>query len=229
MENFYDRTQLLVGSEQYEKIKKTSIAVLGVGGVGSWVCESLTRMGVENIKIVDFDCIDITNINRQIHALTNTIGLKKVDIMKERMLLINPKINVETSYEKINENHLSNLFSDTDYTIDCIDDVLAKTSLIKWHIDNKKKIISCMGTGNKIGTHPFQIKDISKTKVCPLARAVRGQLKKLGIYSGVPVLFSEEIPKREFAENSSSPGTISYMPAIAALEITRYITLEILR
>ncbi len=229
MENFYDRTQILIGKDALKKLQETHITVLGVGGVGSWVCESLVRMGIGFIKIIDFDKIDVTNINRQIHALDSTIGMSKVSVMRDRLLQINPAVHICTYEEKVEKIIYDDLFNETDYTIDCIDDVRAKVDVIKWHIEENKKIISCMGTGNKIGIKPFQIKDISKTSVCPLARAIRIRLRKEGIYHGVPVLFSEELPNRAFAKENSPTGTISYMPAMAGLELSKYVALEILK
>lgn len=228
MEKFYERTERMLGADAVERLRATHVCVLGVGGVGSWAAEALGRMGVGELSLVDFDTIDITNVNRQIHALHSTVGQSKVDVMKARLLDINPALQVHAYHEKIEPEHLPACLALGDYTVDCIDDVRAKVALIKWHCENKRHIVSSMGTGNKLGTHPFQIADISKTKVCPLARAVRTRLRKEGIYSGVPVLYSEELPYRE-PNGREKPGTICFTPAMAGLELARYIMQEVLK
>lgn len=222
MENFYDRTERLLGAEAIKKLSECHIVILGVGGVGSWCCEALARMGIGEFSLVDFDEIDVTNINRQIHALQSTVGERKVDTMKKRMLDINPSVIVHTYKERIAGDQLPPCLPDGDYTIDCIDDVQAKVALMLWHLEHDKKIISSMGTGNKLGTKPFLVSDISKTKVCPLARAIRQKLRKEGVYKGVEVLYSEEEPHNKNV-GTEKPGTICFTPAIAGLTLAKYV------
>ncbi|MEE0435045.1 MAG: tRNA threonylcarbamoyladenosine dehydratase [Peptococcaceae bacterium] len=228
MENFYDRTERLLGSEALSKLRAMHIVILGIGGVGSWACEALARTGVGTLTLVDFDMIEPSNVNRQVHALESTVGRRKVDVMAERLLDINSSIVVYTHDEKLTSEMMPDYVAQGDYTIDCIDDVRAKVALIKWHLEHGKKIVSSMGTGNKIGTHPFKIEDISKTQVCPLARAVRLKLRKEGIAKGVPVLYSEEPPYTQPPEGEK-PGTICFCPAMAGLELARYIISDYLK
>lgn len=178
MEIFYERTQRLLGEDAVAKLKKTHVCVLGVGGVGSWAAEALVRTGIGEMSLVDFDTVDITNINRQVQALHSTVGKVKVDVMKTRLLDINPEAVVHCYNEKIEPSNLPTCLDQADFVVDCIDDVAAKVAVIKYCYNQQRSIVSSMGTGNKMGTHPFKIADISKTKVCPLARAVRQRLRK---------------------------------------------------
>lgn len=227
MEKFYDRTVRLLGEEAVVKLRVSHVAVLGVGGVGSWACEALVRTGIGELTIVDFDRIEPSNLNRQVHALQNTVGQIKVEAMANRLLAINPELIIHSYQEKISQGYIPSYLKESDYTIDCIDDVRAKVELILWHRANKKRIVSSMGTGNKIGTHPFKVVDISKTSVCPLARAVRKKLREAGVTSGVKVLYSEEPPYSRPPINEK-PGTICFCPAIAGLELSRYVIFELL-
>lgn len=228
MEIFYERTQRLLGEDAVAKLKKTHVCVLGVGGVGSWAAEALVRTGIGEMSLVDFDTVDITNINRQVQALHSTVGKVKVDVMKTRLLDINPEAVIHCHNEKIEPTNLPTCLVQADFVVDCIDDVAAKVAVIKYCYNQQRSIISSMGTGNKMGTPPFKIADISKTKVCPLARAVRQRLRKEGIYSGVPVLYSEELPYRE-VNGREKPGTVCFSPAIAGLELARYIVQEAMK
>ncbi|MDO4280837.1 MAG: tRNA threonylcarbamoyladenosine dehydratase [Peptococcaceae bacterium] len=227
MENFYDRTQRLLGEDAVRKLAQTHIVVVGVGGVGSWASEALARVGVGKLTLVDFDQIEVSNINRQLHALTSTVGQYKVDAMRARLLDINPALEIKTSKEKLSAENIPAIFAQGDFTIDCIDDVRAKVALIAWHLAHDKAIVSSMGTGNKIGRAPFVITDISKTKVCPLARAVRLGLRKQGVYAGVPVLYSEELPYRT-VERGEKPGTVCFSPAVAGLQLAQFVVEKIL-
>ncbi|MEE0511978.1 MAG: tRNA threonylcarbamoyladenosine dehydratase [Peptococcaceae bacterium] len=227
MEKFYDRTLRLLGKDAIIKLEASHVIVLGIGGVGSWVCEVLVRSGIGELTLVDYDSIEISNINRQIHALHSTVGQRKVDAMAKRLLNINPNLKMHVYQEKITEEHLPFYLMNGDYTIDCIDDVRAKVALILWHLKNDKKIISSMGTGNKIGTYPFKISDISKTSVCPLARVVRKKLREEGITSGVQVLYSEE-PAYTRPPNGEKPGTICFAPAMAGLELAKFVVNQLL-
>ena len=216
----FSRTELLIGKENIEKLRDKKIAIFGLGGVGSFVTEGIIRCGIKNLILVDNDEISPSNINRQLYALQSTIGKKKTDLAKERCLDINPLANIQTFnlfYLEETQNQID--FSDCDYIIDAIDTVSAKLLLI----ENAKKlnvpIISSMGTGNKLNPFAFQIADIFKTSVCPLARTMRYELKKRGYNSktlkNLKVLFSTEIP----ASSIRPPASISFVPSVAGLMI----------
>lgn len=228
MENFYDRTERLLGTDAVAKLARAHVVVLGVGGVGSWAAEALARAGIGALTLVDFDRIAPSNLNRQVHALTSTIGRLKVEVMAERLIQINPALTIHTHAERLLPEALPDYLADGDFTIDCIDDVQAKVALALWHLEHSKRIVSSMGTGNKLGTHPFKIADISKTSVCPLARAVRLRLRKAGVSKGLPVLYSEE-PAYTQPPDGEKPGTICFPPAMAGLELARYVTSQILQ
>lgn len=231
MEHFYDRTKRLLNEDAIKLLSDKHVVILGIGGVGSWATEALARTGIGHFTLVDFDRIEPSNINRQIHATNNTVGQYKTVAMKERITQINPTATVYCLTEQIrpdlSSDFFADIFGDADFTIDCMDDVRAKTAVIKWHLTKNKMIISSMGTGNKLGRMPFHIVDISKTKICPLARAVRLQLRREGINTGVPVLYSEEQPYREPIANQK-PGTICFVPAEAGLELAKYVVLKLL-
>ena len=218
--SFWSRTELLIGKENIEKLRDKKIAIFGLGGVGSFVTEGIIRCGIKNLILVDNDEISPSNINRQLYALQSTIGKKKTDLAKERCLDINPLANIQTFnlfYLEETQNQID--LSDCDYIIDAIDTVSAKLLLI----ENAKKlnvpIISSMGTGNKLNPFAFQISDIFKTSVCPLARTMRYELKKRGYNSktlkNLKVLFSTEIP----ASSIRPPASISFVPSVAGLMI----------
>lgn len=228
MENFYDRTERLLGADAVAKLARAHVVVLGVGGVGSWAAEALARAGIGELTLVDFDRIAPSNLNRQVLALTSTIGRLKVEVMAERLAQINPALTIHTHAERLLPEALPDYLADGDFTIDCIDDVQAKVALALWHLEHGKRIVSSMGTGNKLGTHPFKIADISKTSVCPLARAVRLRLRKAGVSKGLPVLYSEE-PAYTQPPDGEKPGTICFPPAMAGLELARYVTSQILQ
>ena len=228
MENFYDRTERLLGADAVAKLARAHVVVLGVGGVGAWAAEALARAGIGELTLVDFDRIAPSNLNRQVHALTSTIGRLKVEVMAERLIQINPALTIHTHAERLLPEALPDYLADGDFTIDCIDDVQAKVALALWHLEHNKRIVSSMGTGNKLGTHPFKIADISKTSVCPLARAVRLRLRKAGVSKGLPVLYSEE-PAYTQPPDGEKPGTICFPPAMAGLELARYVTSQILQ
>ena len=216
----FSRTELLIGKENIEKLRDKKIAIFGLGGVGSFVTEGIIRCGIKNLILVDNDEISPSNINRQLYALQSTIGKKKTDLAKERCLDINPLANIQTFnlfYLEETQNQID--LSDCDYIIDAIDTVSAKLLLI----ENAKKlnvpIISSMGTGNKLNPFAFQISDIFKTSVCPLARTMRYELKKRGYNSktlkNLKVLFSTENP----ASSIRPPASISFVPSVAGLMI----------
>ena len=221
MDNFLSRTELLIGKENLEKLKQAHVAVFGCGGVGSYAIEALVRSGIGSLTIVDHDVVDITNINRQLIADTTTIGKPKVEIEKERLLRINPDLNLFTYQEFYEASKADKYFSTSyDYIIDAIDCISAKLSLVKEATNRSIPIISCTGTGNKLDASKFQITDIRKTSVCPLAKVVRRELKKRGI-ENLKVLFSTEEPHRAIVQesNARTPASISFVPSVAGLLI----------
>jgi len=227
----FERTELLVGSNGLDKLKNASIIVFGIGGVGSYVCEALARCGVGSITLVDNDTVSKSNINRQLIALSSTIGKNKTDVMKERILEINPHCQVTSIpcfYSKEKEVDIT----DYDYVIDAIDTVTSKLTLIEEANRQSIPIISSMGTGNKIDPTKFEISDISKTSVCPLARVMRRELKARGI-NHLKVLYSKEepiCPDNKISENGrrSIPGSISFVPSVAGLIIAGEVIKDII-
>lgn len=221
----FSRTELLIGKDALKKLHNAHVLIFGVGGVGGFVCEALARAGVGMIDIVDNDTVALSNINRQIIALHSTVGLPKVDVMKKRIDDINPDCSVNThQIFFLPENASQFNFSSYDYVIDAIDTVTAKIAIIELAKKSGVKVISCMGAGNKLDPSQFLIADISKTSVCPLARAVRHELKKRGI-SGVKVLFSTEKP---VAHNADFPASISFVPSVAGLLIAAEVTRDLM-
>ena len=229
MEKFC-RVKSLIGEEAVEKLQKSHVAVFGIGGVGSFVCEALARSGVGTIALVDNDTVSESNINRQLIALSSTIGLNKVDVMKNRILDINSKCNVTSIpcfYTKEKEVDIQGF----DYVIDAIDTVTSKLTLIEEANRLSIPIISCMGTGNKLDPTRFEIADISKTSVCPLARVMRRELKSRGIYH-LKVLYSKEEPishESQYSEygKRSVPGSVSFVPSVAGLIIAGEVIKEL--
>ena len=204
----------LVGEEKTEKLKNSRVAVFGVGGVGGHVCEALVRSGIGHIEIFDNDVVSPSNINRQIIALTSTVGRKKVDVMKERLLDINPELKIVTHdvffcVENADEYPLSAF----DYIADAIDSVSSKLELIKRAKESGTSIISSMGTGNKLDPSRLIISDISKTEYCPLAKTVRVALRKMGI-NHLDVVFSKEEPIKT---QNRTPMSTAFVPAAAGI------------
>ncbi|MGL4936084.1 MAG: tRNA threonylcarbamoyladenosine dehydratase, partial [Cetobacterium sp.] len=194
----FQRTELLIGTENLNKLSHSHILVFGVGGVGGFVVESLVRAGVGELTVVDFDTVDITNLNRQVIATIDTVGQDKVEVIKRRALSINPDIKVNAYKEKFFKEKRDLFFSEDkkyDYIVDAIDLVTAKLDLITIAKELKIPIISSMGTGNKINPTMFEVADISKTSVCPLAKVMRAELKKRRI-GKLKVLFSRELPMK---------------------------------
>ncbi len=216
MADRFDRTRKLIGAEALDRLSEARVLVIGVGGVGGYVCEALCRGGVGRIDIIDKDTVDITNINRQILATTETVGRPKVEVMRERMLSINPDIEVN-AYQcfYLPESAADFDFAQYDYIVDAVDNVTAKLEIICRAKTAGTAVISSMGTGNKLDPSAFRIADIEKTKVCPLARVIRRELKKRGV-RGVKVLYSEEEP---VDTGSRTPASISFVPAAAGLLI----------
>ena len=220
---FLQRTELLIGSDNLEKLKNSNIIVFGLGGVGGAAVESLVRAGIGNLSIVDFDTVDKTNLNRQIITTQSTIGRAKVEVAKERILAINPEINLTVYHEKFLKENVDLFFKDKkyDYIVDAIDLVTAKLDLIEFATKSKIPIISCMGTGNKLDPSRFQVADIKKTSVCPLAKVIRKELKNRRI-SKLKVVYSDEVPRKPLnldggREKFKNVGSISFVPPVAGM------------
>lgn len=229
MLNEFSRTELLLGKEKMNRLSSSRVIIFGVGGVGGYVCEALARSGVGTIDIVDNDKVSLTNINRQIIATHKTIDKYKVDVMKERMVDINPniKVNVYKCFF-LPENSDSFDFEKYDYIVDAVDTVAAKIAIIEKATKLQIPVISAMGAGNKLDPTGFKVSDIYKTKVCPLARVMRTECKKRNIPS-FKVVYSEEQPRKPVEnlpiEESKSttrrdtPGSIAFAPSVAGLII----------
>ncbi|MFD7520954.1 tRNA threonylcarbamoyladenosine dehydratase [Paenibacillus chitinolyticus] len=193
----FSRTELAIGPEGLEVMKGSTVAVLGIGGVGSIAAEALARTGVGRIILIDKDVVDITNVNRQIHALTTTVGQPKADLMQERIKLINPECDAIALRMFYTEETYEQLFDyKPDYVLDASDTISYKIHLIKQCLERKIPMISSMGAANKMDPTKFQVADISKTTMDPIARVVRTKLRKEGIKKGVKVVFSTEEPKK---------------------------------
>jgi tRNA A37 threonylcarbamoyladenosine dehydratase len=246
----FSRTELLIGTEALKKLKNSKVAVFGIGGVGSYAVEGLVRSGVSKFVLIDDDCICLTNINRQLHATRKTIGRPKVEVMKERILEINPNAEVEV-YQKFYLPDSANemIHDDYDYIIDAIDTVTAKIDLIVNAGKMGIPIISCMGAGNKLDPTQFEVADIYSTTICPLARVMRKELRQREVKS-LKVVYSKEIPikpvETETLSCSSScicpkgtartctikhqiPGSISFVPSVAGLIIAGEVIKDLIR
>ena len=238
--NQFGRTQLLLGREAMEKIASSHAAVFGLGGVGGYVCEALVRSGIGTFTLIDSDRVDISNLNRQIIATLDTVGLYKTEVMKQRMQRINPEVTVNTrNCFFLPENADEFPFSEYDYVVDAVDTVTAKIELIMRAQKEGVPIISAMGAGNKLDAGKFKVADIYDTKVCPLARVMRRELKKRNVKK-LKVVYSEEEPIRPIEDMSIScrthcicppgaahkcterrdiPGSTAFVPAVAGLMI----------
>ncbi len=224
MNEIFKREIELIGIENFNKIKEKHIAVFGVGGVGSYVCESLVRAGIHHISIIDMDTIDISNINRQIIATTKTIGRNKVDVMAERLYEINPDIKVYIYHNIYNEETHNDIFKNNwDYVVDAIDMVSSKLLLIERCTKENIPIISSMGTGNKLDPTALEVADITKTSVCPLAKVIRKELKNRNIKK-LKVVYSKELPYKKI----NPPGSVSFVPSTAGLIITSEIIKDLI-
>ena len=234
METQFSRTQLLLGEEALDKLKNARVAVFGVGGVGGYVCEALVRSGIGAFDLIDSDEVCLSNLNRQIIATRSSVGRYKVDVMKERMLDINPDVDVRV-YKCffLPENADEFPFAEYDYVIDAVDTVTAKIELVMKCQKENVPIISSMGAGNKIEASAFKVADIYKTKTCPLAKVMRHELKKRGVKK-LKVVYSEEKPITPIVENvdnpqtaevsartqrRSTPGSLAFVPSVAGLII----------
>ena len=231
MNNQFARTELLIGKDGVTKLNNAKVAIFGIGGVGSFVTEALARAGIGNFILIDHDTVSLTNLNRQIIATHDTIGKYKVDVMKDRILSINPNANVEISKEFYMPDSKEKILDKSiSYVVDCIDAVTAKIALVIEAQSLNIPIISSMGTGNKLDPSKFEITDIYKTSVCPLAKVMRKELKSRGVKK-LKVIYSKEEPikqdeilkdevmKAENIKKKQVPGSISFVPSVAGLMI----------
>ena len=223
MENFSSRTEMMLGESGVKNLRDAKVIVFGVGGVGGYAVEALARAGVGHIELVDSDKVSISNINRQIIATHNTVGMYKTEAMRERIASINPDAEVVCHSLFFDENTKAIFdFTKYDYVIDAIDSLSAKVELIASAYNAETQIISAMGAGNKLDPTMFEVSDISKTSVCPLARAVRIALRKRCI-NHLKVVYSKELPV--IAKDDSDepkkrvPGSVSFVPAVMGLII----------
>ena len=236
--DFY-RTELLVGQKGSQKLAQTSVAVIGLGGVGSYSAEALARSGIGKFILIDFDVIEPTNINRQILALQSTIGKPKVELMQQRIRDINPKAEVIIYQEVLDGNNQERLLEGAEYCVDAIDSLSSKIGLLEFLLKNERKFISVMGAGNRLNPSQVHISTIDKSHNCPLARRVRKLLNKKGIRGHFPCVYSSELPI--IPENDVSIedsiikdrqrkviGSISYLPAVMGLMAAAYVIRSIL-
>lgn len=215
-EKWSDRTEKLIGSDALETLKKSKVAVFGLGGVGCFTAEALVRAGVGSISIIDHDTVNITNINRQLIALKSTVGRQKTEVLAKRLKDINEDVEVDIfDFFFLPENSSKIEFKGFDYVCDCVDTVTAKLEIIRKAKEADVPVISCMGTGNKLNPSMFEITDIEKTSVCPLAKVMRKECKDRD-YRNVKVLYSKEQPVNV---GDRTPASISFVPSVAGLMI----------
>ncbi|MFD0962370.1 tRNA threonylcarbamoyladenosine dehydratase [Paenibacillus chungangensis] len=240
----FSRTELAIGPEGLQRMKDSTVAVLGIGGVGAIAAEALARTGVGRIILIDKDVVDITNINRQIHALTTTVGEPKADLMRDRIKLINPECDVIALRMFYTEETYEQLFSyPLDYVLDASDTIVYKIHLIKQCLERGIPVISSMGAANKMDPSRFQVADISKTHTDPIARVVRTKLRKDGIKKGVKVVFSDEEPIKpredvtqrivpdnapEIRKAQQPPSSNAFVPPVAGLIMVSVAVKELL-
>ena len=243
------RTELLIGEEALNKLKKSKVMIFGIGGVGSFTVEALVRSGVSNLILVDDDTVCLTNLNRQIHATYETISKNKVDVMKQRILSINKNCQVETKQIFVKPEDLEKIIpNDVDYVVDAIDTVSSKIALAVYCEKKGINLISSMGTGNKLNPSEFKVSDIYKTKVCPLAKVKRYELKKRGVKK-LKVVYSEEIPRKPKEDDVVTcktgcvctggtkkctakrqiPGSISFVPPVAGMIIASEVVKDLIK
>lgn len=251
MLNQFSRTELLLGKEAMNKLENSRVAVFGIGGVGGYVCEALVRSGVGSFDLIDDDKVCLTNLNRQIIATRRTVGQYKTEVMRDRILEINPKAEVRIhNCFYLPENADDFDFSEYDYVVDAVDTVTAKIELIMRAKESGTPIISSMGAGNKLDASAFRVADIYKTKVCPLAKVMRRELKKRGVKK-LKVVYSEEQPirpiedmaiscrshcicppgaKHKCTERRDIPGSVAFVPSVVGLiiagEVVKDLTAE---
>ena len=234
MTEAFARTALLLGADGLARLADARVAVFGIGGVGSFAAEALCRAGVGHFLLVDHDTIDITNLNRQIHATTKTLGQKKTDVMRARMLEIHPGADVRTIGELYAPAEAERFFAEPlDYVIDAVDMVTAKISLAVEATQRGIPIVSAMGAGNKLDPTRFEVADVYETSVCPLAKVMRKELKKRGVprmkvvYSKEPPLSPASSPSEESARRQT-PGSVSFVPSVAGLILAGEVVRDLL-
>ena len=230
MSEQFSRTEMLIGKEGIEKLKNSKVAIFGIGGVGSYVVEALARAGVGSFILIDNDEVSISNINRQIIATTKTIEKPKVEVAKQRILEINPEAKVETYQEFFMPETEGILDESISYIVDAIDTVTAKIELVLRANKLNVPIISSMGTGNKLDPTRFEVTDIYKTSVCPLAKVMRKELKQKAIKK-LKVVYSKEEPiklEKDKTKQKQVPGSISFVPSVAGLIIAGEIVKDII-
>lgn len=237
METMYQRTEILLGSESVENLKSKTVVVCGVGGVGSFVVEAIARIGILNIIVIDKDIVDITNINRQLVATNKTVGMDKVEVVKERILDINKEANVIAIKENITPLNIDEIFNNInvekiDYIVDCVDNIDAKVAIISKATKENINCISCMGMGNKLNPLDIRVGDIFKTTICPLARKMRKRLKEIGIEK-LKVVYSIESPKEKTdAEKEiygNTLGSVSFVPSVGGLVIASEVIKDMIK
>ena len=249
LQHSLSRTELLIGKDALDKLAKSKVMVFGVGGVGSFTVEALARAGVGNLILVDDDTVCLTNLNRQIHATYKTISKNKVEVMKERVLSVNRNCNVETIQVFVTPDNLEEIIpDDVDYVVDAIDTVSAKIALAVYCEQKGIKLMSSMGTGNKLNPAEFKVADIYNTKVCPLAKVMRYELRKRGVKK-LKVDYSEEMPRKPKVEDVVTcktgcvctggtkkcsakrqiPGSVSFVPPVAGMIIASEVVKDLIK
>lgn len=249
LQHSLSRTELLIGKDALDKLAKSKVMVFGVGGVGSFTVEALARAGVGNLILVDDDTVCLTNLNRQIHATYKTISKNKVEVMKERVLSVNKNCNVETIQVFVTPDNLEEIIpDDVDYVVDAIDTVSAKIALAVYCEQKGIKLMSSMGTGNKLNPAEFKVADIYNTKVCPLAKVMRYELRKRGVKK-LKVVYSEEMPRKPKGEDVVTcktgcvctggtkkcsakrqiPGSVSFVPPVAGMIIASEVVKDLIK
>ena len=249
LQHSLSRTELLIGKDALDKLAKSKVMVFGVGGVGSFTVEALARAGVGNLILVDDDTVCLTNLNRQIHATYKTISKNKVEVMKERVLSVNRNCNVETIQVFVTPDNLEEIIpDDVDYVVDAIDTVSAKIALAVYCEQKGIKLMSSMGTGNKLNPAEFKVADIYNTKVCALAKVMRYELRKRGVKK-LKVVYSEEMPRKPKVEDVVTcktgcvctggtkkcsakrqiPGSVSFVPPVAGMIIASEVVKDLIK
>ena len=222
------RTEMLIGEAAVKKLAECRVAVFGIGGVGSYTVEALARTGVGSLLLIDGDTVSESNINRQLIADCTTVGRDKTEVARERILKINPECRVEAVKLFATPENITSLgLCDCDYIVDAIDTVTTKLALAELSHKISVPIISCMGTGNKLDPTAFEVTDIYKTSVCPLARVMRAELRKRGVPS-LKVVYSREEPRRAVKDSSLPPASISFVPSAAGLIIASTVVKDII-
>jgi len=236
----FSRTALLVGSEAMAKLSNSRVAIIGLGGVGSYAVEALARAGIGHFTLVDFDVVGESNFNRQLHALNHTLGEPKTEVMKKHIEDINPAAEVITYPVFLDSTNREEILKDQDFYLDAIDSLGPKCGLLEYAVKNNFKIISVMGSGNRLNPEEIHLAPLNETVNCPLARRVRKYLKRWGVDCNFPCVYSSEIPKKIFKDIPSPDedlihrgrtrgkvGTISYMPAIMGMMAASWIIRQI--